>query len=146
MSELRDYILSKASEVLLEFDARAVMAKISKGVTGQGSAEGWDKPKPQAPVKPKKPKPAKPTAKVESTILKDRMVEALTQKLIESSMEFTYGRETPEQKAKNAARLKQLRSKKAKKPSRESNPEAGGGEGTKPGSYFTNRHGGRTEN
>ena len=29
----------------------------------------------------------------ESTILKDRMVEALTQKLTESSMEFTYGRE-----------------------------------------------------
>lgn len=82
----------------------------------------------------------------ESTILKDRMVEALTQKLTESPMEFTYGRETPEQKAKNAARLKQLHAKKAKKPSRESNPEADGGEGTKPGSYFTNRHGGRTEN
>jgi hypothetical protein len=106
-----------------------ILAKIQAGV---GS-----------PTKPT-PKPSK--REDSSTNLKDRMVEALAQKLTESPMEFTYGRETPEQKAKNAERLKQLRAKKPKKPSKESNPEAGGGEGTEPGSYFTNRHGGRTEN
>jgi hypothetical protein len=84
----------------------------------------------------------------ESTNLKDRMVEALAQKLTESPMEFNYRRETPEEKAKNKARVEQLRreAKAKKKPSGESKPEADGGEGTKPGSYFTNRHGGRTEN
>jgi hypothetical protein len=84
----------------------------------------------------------------ESTNLKDRMVEALAQKLTESPMEFTYRTETPEEKAKNKARVEQLRreARAKKKPSGGSKPEADGGEGTKPGSYFTNRHGGRTEN
>ena len=97
----------------------------------------------------KKPKPTnklKPAKREESTNLKDRMVEALAQKLTE--MEFTYRRETPEEKAANKARAEQLRreARAKKKPSGGSKPEADGGEGTKPGSYFTNRHGGRTEN
>jgi len=84
----------------------------------------------------------------ESTNLKDRMVDALAQKLTESPMEFNYRRETPEEKAANKKRVEQLRreARAKKKPSGESEPEADGGEGTKPGSYFTNRHGGRTEN
>jgi hypothetical protein len=90
----------------------------------------------------------KATKREESTNLKDRMVDALAQKLTESPMEFNYRRETPEEKAKNKARVEQLRreARAKKKPSGESKPEADGGEGTKPGSYFTNRHGGRTEN
>ena len=99
----------------------------------------------------KKPKPTnklKPAKREESTNLKDRMVEALAQKLTESPMEFTYRRETPEEKAANKKRAAEIRAeaKAKKKPSGGSKPEADGGEGTKPGSYFTNRHGGRTEN
>jgi hypothetical protein len=85
---------------------------------------------------------------MEEASLKDIMVNVLSQKLTESPMEFNYRRETPEEKAKNKARVEQLRREaRAKKtPSGGSKPEADGGEGTKPGSYFTNRHGGRTEN
>jgi hypothetical protein len=128
-------------------DFAAVMNKISGGV--QGGATGNFRPKQIKTAPKKKPQPApKPIKKEESTNLKDRMVEALAQKLTESPMEFTYRRETPEEKAANKARAEQLRreARAKKKPSGGSKPEADGGEGTKPGSYFTNRHGGRTEN
>jgi hypothetical protein len=120
-------------------DVAAGLNKLMAGVNAR------KKQKAEAEAKAEAAQPAK---KEESANLKDRMVEALAQKLTESPMEFNYRRETPEEKAKNKARVEQLRreAKAKKKPSGESKPEADGGEGTKPGSYFTNRHGGRTEN
>lgn len=90
----------------------------------------------------------------ESTVFKDRIVEALVKKLTESPMEFTYRSSrdlSPEEKADNEAKRKiafkkAMAEKRARGGFSKRQPEDEGGEGTKPGSYFTNRHGGRTEN